>query len=941
MKKYLKFLIVSLVALLIFIPYLRAEETINSINIIGIESPVEGNTPNTSTISITTPGIDVSEANWYEDRENWIESEPVSSFIPKNKYILVISLRFDEGYVLSDDFDENHIDANNEFLKGEFNVDRLDLRLYYEALNEPKVLTSPTVKVKNADNNTLLVTWTSVDNAKEYIVYSSKDNKKWNKKTTTTDLSYVATGLTYGKKYYYKVKAINNTSNKTSKSVSGKTLPNKVENFKVTSVGTNSVKTSWDKVKVDGYELYRSNDNKKWKKITTITKNSSLTNNNKKLKANTVYYYKIRAYKKVGKEKVYGPYSGVIKIRTAPAKPTISLSSTYNSIKANIKKVSGASKYQIYRSLEKSGNYELLTEVTTTSYTDSNLITGQQYYYKVKACNADNKCSGYSSIVNKKPSLKAPTLTLKSYYKEQVTITSGTVPGEDGYVIEYSTNSKKDFKKVVDLDVNTTKYVHESTKLKSKKVFYYRVKAYRFVDGKKVYGSYSKVQKVIINTKILERLKSIKLNVDNKIAIGTTKNVVVTYNPTNKVEDIVWTTSDETVAQVANGKITGVNVGNATITATTTSGITNNVSIIVYKPAETFEISDNNITMYIGDVQTLTATLYPDDITFKDIYFKSLNSSVASVDNDGLITAKSEGTTKIVVSTDEGISRECTIIVKEKPLIFNGFGDSVISNINIPKGNYTATITFDSDSYNSVKLYYGDDEYDYDLLAGEIDDYSGTTLIEETREHGINNGSLVVNCEGAWTVRIEKLVGTSTFPLNGFGSVVTGLFDGIGHDEMYEISFDSDSHNSVKIYEYNGGYFDYDLLVNESEPYHGKVMAKTEKGKKYFFVITSDGSWSIQRKSIPSSVSFPISGTGDYVTGLFDGTGKREVLNVTFDSTDSYNSLKIYKYNGDYFDYDLLVSETDPYNGQVQITTTKGFKYYFVVSTNGTWMITK
>ena len=80
-----------------------------------------------------------------------------------------------------------------------------------------------------------------------------------------------------------------------------------------------------------GYEVYMGN-----KKVTTISKSGTITYNKKKLKANTVYKFKVRAYKKVGKKKIYGEYSDIITIRTSPVAPKISVSTnSYNSLKTH------------------------------------------------------------------------------------------------------------------------------------------------------------------------------------------------------------------------------------------------------------------------------------------------------------------------------------------------------------------------------------------------------------------------------------------------------------------------------------------------------------------------------------------------------------------------------------------------------------------------------
>ena len=54
-------------------------------------------------------------------------------------------------------------------------------------------------------------------------------------------------------------------------------------------------------------------------------KSSTLSYTDKGLSANKRYYYRVKAYKKVGSKKVYGSYSDVVSAKTAPAKPKLSI----------------------------------------------------------------------------------------------------------------------------------------------------------------------------------------------------------------------------------------------------------------------------------------------------------------------------------------------------------------------------------------------------------------------------------------------------------------------------------------------------------------------------------------------------------------------------------------------------------------------------------------
>ena len=77
------------------------------------------------------------------------------------------------------------------------------------------------------------------------------------------------------------------------------------------------IKLRWKKVKkADGYEIYMRKSKKgKYKRIKNIKNVKKLTYVKKGLKKGKTYYFRIRAYKKVGGQKVYGNFSRTLKVR--------------------------------------------------------------------------------------------------------------------------------------------------------------------------------------------------------------------------------------------------------------------------------------------------------------------------------------------------------------------------------------------------------------------------------------------------------------------------------------------------------------------------------------------------------------------------------------------------------------------------------------------------
>ena len=474
------------------ISFVAETAEITSFTITGISAPKGGKLANTENVRITTPGVVLRETRWIDEASEHI-MEGTDKFSAKRKYILVLEFDPAVGYVFAEEIGEDNINANAQYLMGEFIKERPEIRLYYEA-TEPQLITSaPKVKVTNANENTLLVSYNDPDNTEEFEIYRSTNKKKNFKKiATVTTTSYVDTGLTYGTTYYYKVKAINTLNNKMSSVVSGKTIPNKVENLKVDSIGSTNVKLSYDKVNVNGYEVYYGTSTKKMSKATTISNSNTLTYNKTKLKSNTTYYFKVKAYKKVGRKKIYGSFSDTVKVRTAPAVPKVTVSNKdYESLSISVKASSGAVSYEIQKSLDKT-SYETLKVLDKAgTYVDTGLTLGTTYYYKVKACNSESKCSGWTSVLSKKVILTTPSTPKKSVGIFNIKLDINKVNGANGYELYRSTSKNKNYKLVTTLDSETLTY--NDTGLSENKTYYYKVRVYRIVGDTKVYSSYSSI----------------------------------------------------------------------------------------------------------------------------------------------------------------------------------------------------------------------------------------------------------------------------------------------------------------------------------------------------------------------------------------------------------------------------------------------------------------
>lgn len=168
---------------------------------------------------------------------------------------------------------------------------------------------------------------------------------------------------------------------------------------------------------------------------------------------------------------------------------------------------------------------------------------------------------------------------------------------------------------------------------------------------------------------------SITLDKSNiEVKEGETATLTATIHPDNATDkNVTWSSSDSKIASITNGVVTGISVGTATITATSSNGKKANciVSVISDGPVivEVTSISliSKEVTMKEGDVYTLTATVYPENATDKTVKWISSDPEIVSV-NNGVVTGLNPGEAIVTASTSNGISASCNFIITEQPV---------------------------------------------------------------------------------------------------------------------------------------------------------------------------------------------------------------------------------------------------------------------------------
>lgn len=130
---------------------------------------------------------------------------------------------------------------------------------------------------------------------------------------------------------------------------------------------------------------------------------------------------------------------------------------------------------------------------------------------------------------------------------------------------------------------------------------------------------------------------------------------------------ISYTSSDNSVATVSNtGEVKAVDAGEADITAAVQDTELSAVCKITVLPKiESVDLSDTTLSLKVGGTVQLTYTVQPEDAVVETATYTSSDESVATVDEEGAVTAVADGTATVTVDVD-GVTAECEVTVSTK-----------------------------------------------------------------------------------------------------------------------------------------------------------------------------------------------------------------------------------------------------------------------------------
>ena len=259
-------------------------------------------------------------------------------------------------------------------------------------------------------------------------------------------------------------------------------------NLAANAVSSTEIHLSWSDYSSNetGFQIERSlTSGSGFTVIATLGANIT-SHPDRSLTANTLYYYRVRAFNPAIGNSYYSSVVGARTNNSPPSVPTNLIATAASFSQINLTWTDNSSNetgFQIWRSLSSGSGFTLIATTTAnaTSYSSTGLNANKKYFYRVRAINADGN-SAYTPEVNAttmplpNPPSAPSNLAATAISSTQVNLTwADNSSNETAFQIERSLSSGTGFTLIATTAANATSY--PNTGLTGGTKYYYRVRA--------------------------------------------------------------------------------------------------------------------------------------------------------------------------------------------------------------------------------------------------------------------------------------------------------------------------------------------------------------------------------------------------------------------------------------------------------------------------------
>lgn len=299
-----------------------------------------------------------------------------------------------------------------------------------------------------------------------------------------------------------------------------------------------------------------------------------------------------------------------------------------------------------------------------------------------------------------------------------------------------------------------------------------------------------------------------------EIVKNNTSKINPTFTPSNTTrQTCYWSSNKTSIATVdCYGNVKGISAGTATITATSIDGgFISSCTVTVKEPVPVtgVNITESSVSIEKDSTHQLVWEITPSNASNQNVVFISDNEDIATVDENGLITAVSKGTTTISILTEDGeFDDSCEVTVtSDEPVIYNytiGWGNATgtagtYSNFTANSGSVTNILSFTSQknsgtndpaynsSSNELRLYYnsGGNGNSITITPANKVTITGVTMTTSTTptaKYSVDGGSLNTMDRSNTTYIISNIRASSSLLIQNANTSNTQL-------RIYTIAF--------------------------------------------------------------------------------------------------------------------------------------------------------
>ena len=289
--------------------------------------------------------------------------------------------------------------------------------------------------------------------------------------------------------------------------------------------------------------------------------------------------------------------------------------------------------------------------------------------------------------------------------------------------------------------------------------------AFSYLDKLTIYGVAGTYAETFANTnsiKFVDRQVSATSASLDQTALtlnkGASGQLTLTVTPEDFTDEVVWKSSDTAVVTVSDtGLVKAVGVGTATIKVSVGKASAS-CKVTVLQPVTSISLNRSSLTMEATDTFQLQASVYPSNAADQRVQWTSSDPAVASVDENGLVTALKKGTATVTAAAldGSGVTRTCQVTVSNTAYICTQ-PEQMESPHDYP-GSCTDVWLYTSPG--AQKLYVTFDErtcmedgfdylYIYDGNGQQVGKYTGTELAGTTVTVPGDTVKIQINSDGS------------------------------------------------------------------------------------------------------------------------------------------------------------------------------------------------